>query len=114
MHRVFQAFIDGLAGSGDVEHLRSVLANAGAALDLNCFAYLSMHRPEETTVNAAVRLCAHLAGGILPIQGPPGAGKTFSGAHMICELARLGKKGRNHRQQPQSDTKSDRRNYQGR
>ena len=28
---------------------------------------------------------------MLPIQGPPGAGKTFSGAHMICELVRLGK-----------------------
>src|SRR5262249_18887363 len=31
------------------------------------------------------------AGGILPIQGPPGAGKTFTGAHMICELVRRGK-----------------------
>src|SRR5579883_2506231 len=42
MHRVFQAFIDGLAASGDIERLRTVLANAGAALDLSCFAYLSM------------------------------------------------------------------------
>src|SRR6516162_5220392 len=45
----------------------------------------------ETTVEAAVRLCDHLAGGILPIQGPPGAGKTFTGAQMICELVRRGK-----------------------
>src|SRR5262249_43559085 len=29
--------------------------------------------------------------GILPIQGPPGAGKTFTGARMICELVRQGK-----------------------
>ena len=42
MHRVFQAFIDGLAAGGDIERLRTVLANAGAALDLSCFAYLSM------------------------------------------------------------------------
>jgi DNA-binding CsgD family transcriptional regulator len=42
MHRVFQAFIDGLAASGDAEHFRAVLADAGAALDLSCFAYLSM------------------------------------------------------------------------
>jgi LuxR family transcriptional activator of conjugal transfer of Ti plasmids len=42
MHRVFQAFIDGLAASGDAEHFRTVLADAGAALDLSCFAYLSM------------------------------------------------------------------------
>src|SRR5207249_4579152 len=40
----------------------------------------------------AVRLCTHLAGGIVPVQGPPGAGKTFTGAQMICELVRLGKK----------------------
>ena len=50
------------------------------------------HRDEETTVDAAVRLCEHLAPGILPIQGPPGAGKTFTGARMICELVRRGKK----------------------
>jgi LuxR family transcriptional regulator, activator of conjugal transfer of Ti plasmids len=42
MHRVFQAFIDGLAAGGDAERLRTVLADAGAALDLSCFAYLSM------------------------------------------------------------------------
>jgi uncharacterized protein len=45
----------------------------------------------ETTVQAAVRLCGHLTGGVLPIQGPPGAGKTFTGAQMICELARQGR-----------------------
>ena len=28
----------------------------------------------------------------LAIQGPPGSGKTFTGARMICELARQGKK----------------------
>src|SRR5579884_158320 len=42
MHRVFQRFVDGLAASSDVEGVRVVLAEAGAALDLNCFAYLSM------------------------------------------------------------------------
>ena len=42
MHRVFQSFIDGLEASGDVEHLRTVLADAAAALNLSCFAYLSM------------------------------------------------------------------------
>jgi DNA-binding CsgD family transcriptional regulator len=42
MHRVFQAFIDGLAASGDAGSLRSVLAEAGGALDLSCFAYLSL------------------------------------------------------------------------
>lgn len=42
MHRVFQSFVDGLAANGDANSLRTVLADAGAALDLSCFAYLSM------------------------------------------------------------------------
>lgn len=50
-----------------------------------------LQKKRETTVDAAVRLCEHLTGGILPIQGPPGAGKTYTGARMICELVRLGK-----------------------
>ena len=29
---------------------------------------------------------------VLPIQGPPGAGKTFTGARMICALVNQGKK----------------------
>ena len=45
----------------------------------------------ETTLEAAVRLAAHLDAGIFPIQGPPGAGKTFTAARMICELVRQGK-----------------------
>jgi LuxR family transcriptional regulator, activator of conjugal transfer of Ti plasmids len=42
MHRVFQAFIDGLAASSDADSLRTVLAEAGGALDLSCFAYLAL------------------------------------------------------------------------
>jgi LuxR family transcriptional activator of conjugal transfer of Ti plasmids len=42
MHRVFQQFVDGLTASSDAEGLRAVLAEAGAALDLNSFAYLSL------------------------------------------------------------------------
>jgi len=42
MHRVFQAFIDGLAIGSDAESLRKVLSEAGAALDLSCFAYLAL------------------------------------------------------------------------
>lgn len=42
MHRVFQSFIDGLANSADATDLQNVLSQAGAALDLNCFAYLAL------------------------------------------------------------------------
>lgn len=45
----------------------------------------------ETPLEAATRLAPH-AGGFLPIQGPPGAGKTYTGARMICALVQAGKK----------------------
>lgn len=45
---------------------------------------------DETAVQFAVRIAADLDDTVLPIQGPPGAGKTFTGARMICELVRRG------------------------
>ena len=36
-----------------------------------------LHKEGETAVASAIRICAGLTGGILPIQGPPGAGKTY-------------------------------------
>jgi predicted RecB family nuclease len=48
--------------------------------------------PGETTVDAAKRLGTMLDHSLLAIQGPPGAGKTFTGARMICELVRQGKR----------------------
>ncbi|HMJ62791.1 MAG TPA: AAA domain-containing protein, partial [Bryobacteraceae bacterium] len=47
---------------------------------------------DESALDAACRLGVALDHSVLPIQGPPGAGKTYTGAHMICELVRQGKK----------------------
>jgi len=44
----------------------------------------------ETPVQFAVRVGQELDDTILAIQGPPGSGKTFTGAQMICELVRRG------------------------
>src|SRR5262249_36383548 len=41
---------------------------------------------------ALKRVCAELERGVLPVQGPPGAGKTYSGARAILELTRAGRK----------------------
>jgi uncharacterized protein len=51
-----------------------------------------LKREGETAVQAAVRLAPALSGGVLAIQGPPGAGKTFTGARMICALVQAGKR----------------------
>jgi hypothetical protein len=48
--------------------------------------------PQTDVVAEAKRLSLQLASGVLPIQGPPGAGKTYTAARMICELLRAGKK----------------------
>jgi predicted RecB family nuclease len=45
---------------------------------------------DETAVQFAVRIAGELDDTVLAIQGPPGAGKTFTGARMICELVRRG------------------------
>ena len=47
---------------------------------------------DETTVDAAVRIVSSLDRGLLAIQGPPGAGKTYAGARMILELLRQGRR----------------------
>ena len=46
----------------------------------------------ETAVQFAVRAAADLDRSVLAIQGPPGAGKTYAGAQMVCDLVRRGKK----------------------
>ena len=43
-------------------------------------------------IDFAKRLVLELDHSVLPIQGPPGAGKTYTGARMICELVRNRKK----------------------
>ncbi|HZE61043.1 MAG TPA: TM0106 family RecB-like putative nuclease [Burkholderiales bacterium] len=48
----------------------------------------NLRRPEEPVLEAAKRVCKSLDGGVLPIQGPPGSGKTYVGARAIAELAR--------------------------
>jgi len=49
--------------------------------------------PGEEVLEAAKRVCKELDGGALPIQGPPGSGKTYAGARAIAELARTKKVG---------------------
>lgn len=42
----------------------------------------------DSAVDFAIRVATQLHDTVLAIQGPPGAGKTFTGAKMICELVK--------------------------
>lgn len=46
----------------------------------------------EDAVTAAIRIALNLDRSVLPIQGPPGSGKTYTGASMILALAQAGRK----------------------
>lgn len=47
---------------------------------------------QESAVELAVRIAGALDETVLAIQGPPGSGKTFTGAEMICALVEQGRK----------------------
>ena len=61
----------------------------------------SLKRSNESTLEAAQRISRSVDFGVLPIQGPPGAGKTYAGARLIAELivqgARVGITANSHR-----------------
>jgi predicted RecB family nuclease len=52
----------------------------------------TLKRPDESAVDAAKGIVRRLDHSVLAIQGPPGSGKTFTGARMICELVQQGRK----------------------
>ncbi|MFT7537165.1 MAG: hypothetical protein ACI85K_003122 [Hyphomicrobiaceae bacterium] len=49
-----------------------------------------VRKADEATLDAATRACLELTNGVLPIQGPPGSGKTFTGSRAIVALALAG------------------------
>ena len=51
-----------------------------------------LRRSAETELEAARRLALELADGTLAIQGPPGSGKTYTGARMIVSLVAAGRR----------------------
>jgi uncharacterized protein len=78
----------GMEGEGDYAAARSLLLRLPPQIAGDA----PLRAEGETTLDAALRIAPILAPGGLPLQGPPGAGKTYTGANMICTLAQAGKK----------------------
>ena len=78
---------NGMTRDGQYQAARDLLMLAGPRVGGE-----SLKEADETALAAAMRIAPHLDGGVFPVQGPPGAGKTYIGARMICTLAQSGKK----------------------
>lgn len=83
------ASTNGVDAPGDHRAARDILLRYPPKLTES---FPNLILPGESTVDAAKRLGQRLDRSVLAIQGPPGAGKTFTGAHMILELVRQGRK----------------------
>jgi predicted RecB family nuclease len=77
----------GISGAGPYQAARDLLMGVAPRIGGQ-----SLSEAGETPVAAAIRIAPHLDNTVLPIQGPPGAGKTYTGARMICALAKAGQR----------------------
>ena len=77
---------NGITGSGDYNAARDLLLRQPPRLEGQ-----PVRLTEESALQAALRMAPLLRSTVLPVQGPPGAGKTYTGARMIAELIHCGK-----------------------
>ncbi len=75
----------GITGDGDHRAARDLLMKTSPRIG-----DAPLRDQDETPLEAALRITPNFQGGVLPIQGPPGSGKTFTGARMICALVNQG------------------------
>ena len=80
---------NGIDSPGDYRAVRDLLLRKPPRLTAGQSLTSGQTRPQSSRL--AARALPWISS-VLPIQGPPGAGKTFTGAHMICELVNEGKK----------------------
>lgn len=97
-------FVDTQVLADSLMRIGEYVANSGmeaegdhrAARDLLMAVAPRLRRQElqldsEAPLAAAIRIALNLDRSVFPVQGPPGAGKTYTGARMICALAKEGK-----------------------
>jgi uncharacterized protein len=78
---------NGMEGDGEHRAARDLLMTIAPRLREQ-----SLRLDGEPILTAAARIAVALDHSAFPVQGPPGAGKTFTGARMICSLVRAGKR----------------------
>ena len=83
---------DGVEADGPYRAGKDLLLRGRPRIIGNTVEMGDLTLPNETTNEAAKRLAVNLDATILPIQGPPGSGKTYTGAQMILELVNSGKR----------------------
>jgi predicted RecB family nuclease len=80
---------NGINAAGTYRAARDVLLRSAPRLrGKEKLAPRASEKPEST----AIRIALALQDSTFAIQGPPGAGKTYTGARMICEFVKQGKK----------------------
>jgi uncharacterized protein len=83
-----QVAVSGIDGPGAMRAARDLLLRRSprlpAGTPLRCTA--------EGAADAVRRLAGRLDGGVLAVQGPPGAGKTYTGARAVVDLVRSGRR----------------------
>ncbi len=85
LYRIGEAFVSAQAGFGAARALLGRQAPRLRGVDFRRAA-------AESEPAFALRICSDLDTTVLPVQGPPGAGKTHCGARMICALVKAGKR----------------------
>lgn len=77
----------GLSGDGPYQAARDLLLRKAPQI-----AGRGIRAAGESPLESALSVSVVMEGGVLPIQGPPGAGKTYTGSEMICALVKQGKR----------------------
>ena len=79
----------GVEGSGPYRAARDLLVRRPPRVGLLAG---ELRQTGESQLDAARRLALQLDHSTLPIQGPPGSGKTYTGARMIVSLLKAGRR----------------------
>lgn len=77
---------NGIEGEGEYQAARDLLLRLSPR-DIQ----LPLIQDGEETLDAAKRIVCDMPSGVLPVQGPPGSGKTYAGSRMVCALVSAGK-----------------------